>query len=559
MNVPEKKDITGSRSKESYIKKIYPEFYNYLNETYPDDIKFNEKLYWYFNNISSYPLCNNCKCRLKFIDGHIGYRKYCSSRCSSNDENKKLQFKQTIIDKYGSVKKFYNRNRLLSEQTLINKHGSLEEANKIRIEKIRSTNLKKYGVNFPLQNKEIQQTTLNNIYIKYGTKSALQNKEVKEKAKRTLFEKYGDENFTNREKAKISRLNTYINEHDDILDSVVENNTNMYICKCTDSNCTKCKSKTFKIPYSVYHTRKYQGIELCTIKNPLGYVGSNTFIEIFIKDILDKNNIKYYSNDRKILDKKELDIYIPSKNIAIECNGCFWHSDINIDKNYHIDKYKKCKEKGIQLISIWEDWIKTKPFIIESILLSKLGIYKEKIYARKCIVKEIDPKTCNNFLINNHIQGSAQASIKLGLYYNNELVSVMTFGKSRKCMNCKNNNYELIRFCNKLNITVIGGASKLFDYFIKNYNPNSIISFSMNDISSGDLYKKLGFTGGDKITNSYWYIDNKNLKRSHRYAFRKSELVKLGYDKHMTEFEIMKNLPYWRIYDSGQLRWSWYK
>lgn len=110
----------------------------------------------------------------------------------------------------------------------------------------------------------------------------------------------------------------------------------------------------------------------------------------------------------------------------------------------------------------------------------------------------------------------------------------------------------MYRFCNKLNTQIIGGASKLFKHFINNYQVNKIESFSSNDISNGLLYNKLGFKL-ESETISYWYIKNK--KRYHRYKFRKSELVKLGYDKNKTEFQIMEDNGYHRIYDTGQKKW----
>jgi hypothetical protein len=107
-----------------------------------------------------------------------------------------------------------------------------------------------------------------------------------------------------------------------------------------------------------------------------------------------------------------------------------------------------------------------KQEIVKSIILSKLGIFKERIYARKCIVKEIDNKSKNDFLNKNHIQGQDISKYKLGLFYNDELVSVMTFGQRNIT---GKSSFELIRFCSKLNTQIIGGASKLFQYFIKNY------------------------------------------------------------------------------------------
>ena len=132
-------------------------------------------------------------------------------------------------------------------------------------------------------------------------------------------------------------------------------------------------------------------------------------------------------------------------------------------------KYKNCQKYNIRLLTLWEDWFKTKPEILESVIKSKLNIIENKIWARKCIIKEVSTKECKCFLNENHIQGYSPSTTKLGLYYNDELMSVMTFGRSRMGIGKKEEGYELIRFCNKLNTSVIGGASKLLKYFIQMY------------------------------------------------------------------------------------------
>lgn len=556
MIIPDDKNLIGARRKSGYINKNYPEFYNMLMKNYPIDIQFKERLYWYYNNISEYPRCRNCGRLLKFKDGKIGYGIFCSTKCAnSNTEQLKKRIDTRSLKQDDIITKTNN--------TIIEKYGSIENYNRIRFQKIRKTNLEKYGVEYPLQSKSILKKTQETVKDKYGVSCTLLLENVKDKSKSTNFKKYGVEKYTNREKYVETRKKQYIKEHDDIIDRIKKNDVNFYICKCNNKYCNKCENKQFEIPCSIYHTRRYQGIEQCTLLNPIGYDGSNTSLEISIKNLLDKYNIKYESNNRIILHKKELDIYIPDKKVAIECNGIFWHSDRNVNNLYHKWKYTACAAEGIQLLTLWEDQFHNSKDIIESIVLSKLGIYKERIYARKCVIKEVNKSQCTQFLIDNHLQGNINSSIKIGLYYNDELVSIMCFGKLRKSLGKNNleNSYELYRFCNKLNTQVIGGASKLFTYFIEKYNPTIIESFSSNDISAGYLYSKLGFEYVDESI-LYWYIKSNNgvFNRYHRYKFRKSELVKMGYDSNKSEYDIMNNMKnFYRIYDSGQTKWLWKK
>ena len=285
-----------------------------------------------------------------------------------------------------------------------------------------------------------------------------------------------------------------------------------------------------------------------------------------ICSLLDEYDIEYNINDRTIINPYELDIVIPSKRVCVEINGNFWHSELcGKDSKYHINKTILSNKNGYRLIHIFEDEIEYKFDIVKSRLLSILGVFNEKIYARKCEIKEVNKKEKRNFINNNHIQGDTNSSINLGLYYNNELVSVMTFSNERviyKSTN-NNNNYELIRFCSKLNTLVIGGFSKLLKYFIKNYKPSIIKTFADIRWSNIDhlltVYEKNGFSFVKITKPNYWYIYKLNcLKRLHRYNFTKHSIMSKHkeLDNTKTEWELMKELGYNRIWDCGNLKFE---
>ena len=129
----------------------------------------------------------------------------------------------------------------------------------------------------------------------------------------------------------------------------------------------------------------------------------------------------------------------------------------------------------------------------------------------------------------------------------------MTFVKPR--FN-KKYEWELSRFCSKNNCNVIGGASKLFKYFIDNYNPQSIISYSNIAHTKGKLYETLGFNF-DSISepNYVWSNGHKVLSR---YQCQKHRLIQEGYEGN-TESEIMHNMGYSKLYDCGNKVWVWNK
>jgi hypothetical protein len=299
-------------------------------------------------------------------------------------------------------------------------------------------------------------------------------------------------------------------------------------------------------------TRLLSGIDICLHCNPVLSGKSNMELELlgFIK-LNYKGEIK--TNIKSIINK-ELDIYLPELGLAFEFNGLYWHSEEYKDKNYHISKTNECSVINIQLIHIWEDDWTYRKDIVKSIIINKL-VKSERIFARKCKVKIVNNLEVRNFLDENHIQGFVGSRVKIGLYYNEELISLMTFGLLRKSLGQinKDGSYELIRFCNKKGYSVVGGASKLFKYFLNNFIVDEIISYSDSSRSNGNLYEKLGFEFSHQSAPNYYYIIDG--VRKHRFNYRKDKLVKSGADINKTELQIMTDFGYIRIFDCGSKKW----
>lgn len=289
-----------------------------------------------------------------------------------------------------------------------------------------------------------------------------------------------------------------------------------------------------------------------------GMLFSNYEIELgdYIASIIGEDKI--IRNDRNILCGNELDIFIPSLNIAFEFDGLYWHSEIQKpNKKYHLIKTEECEKKGIQLIHIFEDeWVNKKD-ICKSRILNLLG-HANRIYARKCKIVEVDKKKAKEFFEINHIQSNVNSKIVYGLEYNGELVSAMSFGDLRKNLGSKKieNSYELLRFCNKINTSVIGGASKLFKHFIKEFNPLEITSYADRRWSMGNLYTELGFNFSHNSEPNYFYVING--ERKNRFGYRKDILVsKYGCDPNDTERNFCFNKGWHRIYDCGTKVYKW--
>jgi len=553
--------LNKNKLRENWIKKNYPnEYNNIINFCENLNItKFSQKIYHYINNIKTIPKCKKCKINDSRFNGfNIGYDKCCSKSCAS---------------KYSSKKGYENRKKNTIKKYNV-EHTSQLEIVKVKIKK---TNLKRYGVEYPQQTDKIKEKIKKTINTKYGVNYPLQNKDIFNKMKNTILEKYGVSNIRYSKeiinKIKKTNLNRYNNEwsissekikekihlsfNKKRLIELKEQYKKLNIIDFTNNNeikikCDKC-NKIYFITSNLLNLRiNRYNIDPCLHCNPLNNKQSSYEREL-VKH-LSKHNIKYNINDRKIINPYEIDIYLPDYNIAFEINGLYWHSELFKDKNYHLDKTNKCLKKGIHLIHIWEDEWLYKNNIIISMINNILKLNKTKIYARNTIFKKINNKEAKNFLIKNHLQGYIPAKWSFGLYYKNEIISVMTFSKTRKLLGSNNNNIELLRFCNKLNTNVIGGASKLFKNS-KIYFNTDIISYAKQDwvLKDNNIYNLLNFKFIHITKPGYYWT--KQTKRYHRYNFRKDKLIKYGYNKKLTETQIMNNREYYKIYDTGNLKY----
>jgi len=384
---------------------------------------------------------------------------------------------------------------------------------------------------------------------KYGCENPFKTDNFKEKSKQSMLKKYGSTHFRQSDDWKIKnmgdekekRKNTIF---DDFLISnptVVGQNDDNFIVRCGIHGDNE-------IPKGIFSNRKIIGTELCVKCKPIesNVSGKEILLYKLIKEIYNGNIIQSYK-----IERKEIDVYLPELKIGFEFNGLRWHSEQFKNKDYHIEKTKLCKKNGIRLIHIFEDDFDYKLDIVKSVINNILG-ESVKIHGRQTELKVIkDKNIIKEFLNKNHLQGFVNSNINYGLYYKGELVSLMTFMKVRKVLNSvvKDNHYELIRFCNKLNYSVVGGASKLFKTFINNYSPMNVISYCDISWANGNLYKQLGFKYEKLTKPNYYYVING--KRENRIKYQKHKLIKSGFDEKLTENEIMKNRGYYRIYNCG--------
>ena len=428
--------------------------------------------------------------------------------CSAQSEVVKEKIKSTNLRKYGVEYSF--------------------QAEEVK-DKIKATSLERYGVDNPSKSEVIKSKIVESNRKNLGVDYPMQSKDVMDKSRATSFEKYGTE-YPNQSDIVKSKIDASTLEHYGVNRA--------------------CKLDEFKQKIVDTNRERY-GVDYTCLIYSGKLKGNDSSYNRSFAELLDINNITY---EREfLLQKYSYDFKVG--NTLIEIDPTATHNtyfspygDNRIDVNYHRDKTKLAKDNGYSVIHIfeWDDINKVMQLLKNRVT----------IYARKCEVRMVSEVDTGNYLDTYHLQGTCRGQkIRLGLYYNNQLVSLMTFGKSRFNKNCE---YELLRYCASHN--VVGGAEKLFKYFIDNYKPSSIVSYCDTSKFSGKVYDTLSFE----------FIKT-NKPRKHWYSMKERRhitdglLLSQGYDRLFKEShgkgtsneELILDRGYLPVYDCGQSTYIW--
>lgn len=502
---------SGWKCREDRLKNNHYDIWSDINDFINNnpvllDLPYKEKVWCFINKQTTKPICRECTNLVKFKKSiSEGYQPYCSPKCSQISEAKYELARKTTLERYGV------------------EHAT--QSQKIQ-EKIKETMLERYGVDNIFKDVDYIQTKM---IEKYGVKSPLQVPEIKEKWMNNNLEKYGY--TTNlqceeiRGKSNIKRKEMFLEKYSHLKFIKIDGDELTIHC----DNC----NNDYDISRSLLHYRHDDKLIYCTNCNPINSHISQAEkrIQDHITEVLPNENI--INNDRAILGGKELDIYIPSKKLAIEFNGLIWHSDKYVEDDYHINKSQRCLEQSIFLIHIFEDETMKKMDNVLSIINHRLGITPNRIYARKTIVKRIQVTEARDFINKNGIAGYDHSGIRIGLFYNDELISVMTFNQNEN-----NLDYTMNQFVCKLNYHVVGGFSKLLSFFKEKYEYKNIFSYSDIRMFSGDVFKVNGF------------ILNKIFEPDYLYFGGRKRLSKVEIE---VDGEVSTNE--YKIYDCGKKEW----
>lgn len=541
------------RSATVMIRSRYPNIYRHIVNNYEGNT-FKEKCYVAINGKNN--ICPISNKQTKFLSFELGYQKYYSNKeAAIGSKNKRLsRMKEAFVEKYGV--EHYSHTEEFAEKIKLKHSDGMYDYDAIT-KKSKDTRLRKYGT---------------------------ENYNNKEKNKNTKKTRYGDEYYNNRPKAKATSMNNYgvsnynklperrrvlsklqISKRNERIQAYCKKNNLEWMDKSRPStyldskgikrqeyftfSCNECDN-SFEASIS------NGAIPVCPNCNPKTRSKVQNEIAEFIREFY---NGKVETDQRKYIAPQELDIILPAMNLAIELDGVYYHTEVKggKDKTYHLNKTLKANEEGLDVIHIFDNEWNYKQDIVKSILKNRIQGPTVKINGRDTEVVEITSKESNEFLNENHIQGEDRAPIRIALKRYDEIVSVMTFGKSRYG---KDTEFEMYRYCNKLNVTVRGGANKLFKYFIKNYNPKSIKTFSDRRYFNGNVYKSLGFNFKEYTKPNYFYTKNFiQLESRQRYQKHKLSDILDHFDSSKTEFENMVANGYDRIWDCGNSKFVWTK
>jgi len=485
-----------------------------------------ERIHWLQRGFHAYPNCEQCQQPLSSKNFRINYAggqytRFCGYSCSARNREVRAQREATVLQKYGSV------------QYLGSAHAR---------QKIRATNLERYGTVTPHPWQSNAHDAL--LLKKYGSLHPVDIPGRSDRITRSLITQNIDTGKTlssikaceMRRCVSCENPERALDHNRDVLENVPLRWRHLdcghqYECAITDGDITVC---------------------------PACHSGASALELSLRRSILEICPDAEFKKQGLLSGKKELDIWIPSCQVAIEFNGIYWHSVLRgCTRNYHLDKTKECLKEGIQLIHIWENQFLTRERVVLSIITNAIGQSQRRVGARQCTVRAISPAESRAFVSQNHISDAVAAAVHLGLFFGDELLQVMTFGRARFT---KNVEWEILRLCSAPGVQVQGGAGRLFKYFCRYWNPKSVVSFSDRCIGEGQVYQQLGFCRDGTTQPSYFWANTSCAATLSRYQSQRRHLQTLlgkEFDPLLSESENMRAAGWFKLWNCGHVRWIW--
>lgn len=248
--------------------------------------------------------------------------------------------------------------------------------------------------------------------------------------------------------------------------------------------------------------------------------------------------------------KRHVDVYVPSKNVAFEFNGLYWHSDApGIKSAPVVEKEKDCAVNGVDLYVVWEDDWRDRREIVEKWIRSVLGTRdQDKVNARQCHVRGVSKQESREFLNAHHIQGNKDGSVRVGLYLDNTLVAMAVFTRAETTL-------RLERYATSANVR--GGFTKLISWVDRNIHYTTMETFADLTYSKGKLYEENGWAEVGRLKPDYSYRFRD--RRVHKFNYRVSRFKEdptLKYEEGRSERELALLNKLYRVYDAGKIKYT---
>lgn len=481
---------------------------------------FNEKIHCYVNEISQRPICESCARSVRYDRGAKAYSRFCSVACVNKSDAVSQKKIDTMIEKYGYVKRFGNsKHDQTVKHTLLEKYGTVDVQN---LEQVKEKRTRAWRNTFENNKDEIIRKRQHTTLAKYGVLSHMHLQEYKDRV-----------GLTNLKLTK------------DIANAIVEKYNAGESYQSLRDEFGFSSSHFFKILHKL-------GLPLDLPQNRSKFKFSKrSKIEKQVVEFLRSIGVKTIKiNDRSLIYPLEIDIVLPHQKIAIEINGDYWHSDQFKSRSYHKNKTVDIENAGFHCIHINEStWI-NKNQIIKQKLMHLLGQSQQKIAARKTVfVCNIDSATVNEFCEKYHIQGPRNTKFNHALKDSQgEIVAVAGFNRFR-------DGVELVRYATSK--TVIGGLGKILSNAAFG---KTVYSFANRYYTNryNNVYLKNGFVEISVTAPNYVYFKH-NVILS-RNACMKHKLKNLleDFDSDKTEYENMRSHGFHRIWDSGNILYALY-
>lgn len=500
------------------------------------------------------PICGNT---IKWGRYSYNYATYCGPSCSSQSEEVRSAAIERSIAKSG-----YEHHTQAPEhkaayrKLMIERYGvsSFSQTDEFKARSV-ATFLDRYGVTNPMKNSQVKAKTVETNMVRYGASHALKTEPVKQQQRETNMARYGGPSPTNSPEVRSKQIDT-MNDRYGVANAKHMHMTQAQLSVLRDP--TKLEQLCEKM--SADHIAAHLDVDVTTVYGYIHrhglasvYLKSTSGVERMVAEYVGSLGVTMVRNTRSIIAPLELDIYLPEHNIAIEVNGVYFHSEIvGKGAEYHYNKWRMCYDKGIQLLSYFDDEINASWPVIKAQIAESVGKTTAKlIYAQDCMIDEIEYSCAiKDFVNSNSIYHAPDHVTKvLVARYGERIAATLCLEEAGGCT-------HIVSYACDIECIVDGMLERFVSYYAKTYNfKGTVCVVSDNCHSNGAIYKQAGFLKHSDIPPDFMYFRSGPREAKSRYTL---DSIAAQFDvtvDGMTEWDLLQQQGYSRVWDCGKIKW----